>query len=163
MTLCEPPFAENNPILYVNMDNVLVDFQSGINAMSEDVLKEYEGRYDDIPGIYAKMRPRDGAIRAIYLLSRMYDIYVFSSASWGNYSSWSNKFIWLKTFLLGVCDVRLILSHHKDLNRGDFLIDDCERKDVKEFCERLIIFDSERFPDWSSVLSFLVALRHKSK
>lgn len=56
MTVCEPSFAGKNPILYVNMDNVLVGFQSG-----------------------------------------------------------------------------------------------------------LILFDSERFPDWSSVLSFLVALRHKSK
>lgn len=74
MTVCEPSFPGKNPILYVNMDNVLVDFQSGIDAVSEDVLKEYEGRYDEILGIYAKMRPRDGAIRAIYIFSRMYDI-----------------------------------------------------------------------------------------
>lgn len=71
MTVYEPSFPGKNPILYVNMDNVLVDFQSGIDAVSEDVLKEYEGRYDEILGIYAKMRPWDGAIRAIYILGCM--------------------------------------------------------------------------------------------
>ncbi len=30
MTVCEPSFAGKNPILYVNMDNVLVGFQSGL-------------------------------------------------------------------------------------------------------------------------------------
>lgn len=35
MTVCEPSFPGKNPMLYVNMDNVLVDFQSGIDAVSE--------------------------------------------------------------------------------------------------------------------------------
>ncbi len=30
------------PILYIDMDNVLVDFQSGINKLSEYEKKEYE-------------------------------------------------------------------------------------------------------------------------
>ena len=32
------------PILYIDMDNVLVDFQSGINKLSEYEKKEYEGQ-----------------------------------------------------------------------------------------------------------------------
>lgn len=43
------------PILYIDMDNVLVDFQSGINKLSEYEKKEYEGRYDEVPNIFAKM------------------------------------------------------------------------------------------------------------
>ena len=42
------------PILYIDMDNVLVDFQSGINKLSEYEKKEYEGRYDEVPNIFAK-------------------------------------------------------------------------------------------------------------
>lgn len=45
------------PILYIDMDNVLVDFQSGINKLSEYEKKEYEGRYDEVPNIFAKMYP----------------------------------------------------------------------------------------------------------
>lgn len=162
MTVCEP-LARNNPVLYVDMDNVLVNFQSGVDALSEDMRKEYEGRYDEVPGIYAKMLPVDGAIRAMRILSRMYDVYVLSSASWANPSSWSDKFVWINTYLPGICYKRLILSHHKDLNRGDFLIDDREKNGAKEFCGELILFGSDKFPDWSFVLSYLVTLRYKSK
>lgn len=37
-------------ILYFDMDNVLVDFQSAFKHLSEDTLKEYEGRLDEVPG-----------------------------------------------------------------------------------------------------------------
>ena len=49
------------PILYFDMDNVLVNFKSGIDATNTDVLAQYadDGKgnphYDDIPGIFAKM------------------------------------------------------------------------------------------------------------
>ena len=33
-------------IIYVDMDNVLVDFQSGIDKLDEETLKEYEGNLD---------------------------------------------------------------------------------------------------------------------
>ena len=36
------------------MDNVLVDFPSGIAALSEQDQQAYEGRFDEVPGILAK-------------------------------------------------------------------------------------------------------------
>ncbi len=33
-------------IIYIDMDNVLVDFQSGIDQLEEQVKQEYEGRLD---------------------------------------------------------------------------------------------------------------------
>ena len=59
------------PILYIDMDNVLVDFQSGINKLSEYEKKEYEGRYDEVPNIFAKMYPYKGAIDAFHRLVRL--------------------------------------------------------------------------------------------
>lgn len=44
----------SRPILYIDMDNVLVDFQSGINRLSKYEKREYEGRYDEVPNIFAK-------------------------------------------------------------------------------------------------------------
>ena len=33
----------------IDMDNVLVDFQSGLDHVSEEVKAEYDGRLDEIP------------------------------------------------------------------------------------------------------------------
>jgi 5'(3')-deoxyribonucleotidase len=51
---------------------------------------------------------------------------------------------------------RLIISHHKNLNNGDYLIDDREKNGAKEFAGELIQFGSEKFPDWNSVTDYLL-------
>ena len=50
----------NKKIVYVDMDNVLVDFQSGIDAMQDVITSEYDGRIDEVPGIFAQMKPLPG-------------------------------------------------------------------------------------------------------
>ena len=40
-------------IVYIDMDNVLVDFQSGIDALNKKTRDEYKGHYDETPGIFA--------------------------------------------------------------------------------------------------------------
>ena len=44
-------------ILYVDMDNVLVDFQSGLDRVSDNVKANYKDHEDDIPGLFSKMNP----------------------------------------------------------------------------------------------------------
>ena len=44
-------------ILYNDLDNTLVDFPSGIARLSARDQIEYEGHYDDAPGIFALMDP----------------------------------------------------------------------------------------------------------
>ena len=51
-------------ILYFDMDNVLVNFQSGLDQLSEETLQKYEGQLDNVPGLFALMHPLDGAIEA---------------------------------------------------------------------------------------------------
>ena len=48
--------------LFFDMDGVLVDFQSGIDKLSDAEKKEYEGRLDEVPGIFGLMEPMEGAI-----------------------------------------------------------------------------------------------------
>lgn len=43
-----------NKIVYVDMDNVLVDFKTGIEIFSQAELEMYEGRYDEVPHIFSK-------------------------------------------------------------------------------------------------------------
>jgi hypothetical protein len=44
-------------ILYLDMDNVLVDFPSAIPRLSPEQCSAYEGRLDEVPGIFALMDP----------------------------------------------------------------------------------------------------------
>lgn len=146
----------NKKILYVDMDNVLVNFQSGIDALSEDLRNQYVGRYDEVPNIFSKMQPNERAIDAINCLKDKYDIYILSTSPWDNPSAWSDKLEWVKRYLGEVCYKRLILSHHKDLNAGDYLIDDRKKNGAADFKGRLILFGSEQFPDWKSVVEYLL-------
>ena len=49
-------------ILYVDMDNVLVDFPSGVSKLSQEVINEYESNLDEVPNIFSLMEPLEGAI-----------------------------------------------------------------------------------------------------
>lgn len=41
--------------IYVDMDNVLVDFKTGIEKLDKNVIDEYEGRLDEVPNIFSLM------------------------------------------------------------------------------------------------------------
>ena len=143
-------------VLYIDMDNVLVNFQSGINAISEEDRQQYEGDLDEVPGIFSKMQPYDGAIEAYQKLAQHFDTYILSTAPWENPSAWSDKLLWVKKYLGQTAHKRLILSHNKNLNAGDFLVDDRTANGAGEFAGEHIHFLSEQFKDWDDVLSYLL-------
>lgn len=142
--------------LYIDMDNVLVDFQSGIDRTPAEILTQYEGHLDDVPGIFALMSPMPGAVEAFERLAQKYDVYILSTAPWNNPTAWSDKVKWVQKYLGKVAYKRLILSHHKNLCRGDYIIDDRTRHGVDIFEGEHIHFGTERFPDWDSVLAYLI-------
>ena len=138
------------------MDNVLVDFPSGISQLPDDLYEKYAGRFDEVPNIFSMMQPIDGAIDAFETLSKIYDSYILSTAPWENSSAWKDKNEWVKKYLGKSAHKRLILSHHKNLNKGDYLIDDRTANGAGEFEGEHIQFGSEKFPDWDSVLEYLL-------
>ena len=149
------------PVLYVDMDNTLVDFASAFPQVDPRMLRAYEDDCDDIPGIFAFMRPMPGAVEAIHTLSERYDIYVLSTAPWNNPSAWSDKVRWIQRHFGSepgsVLYKRLILSHHKDLHRGAILVDDRpERNGAGDFEGIVVPFGYPRFPDWESVVDWLL-------
>lgn len=142
-------------VLYIDMDNVLVDFPSGIAQLPAEVVAQYEERLDEVPGIFALMSPMPGAVESFEELARLYDTYILSTAPWENPSAWSDKLLWVKRHLGSPAHKRLILSHHKNLNDGHYLVDDRTKNGADRFRGEHIHFGTERFPDWSAVVSYL--------
>ncbi len=141
--------------LYVDMDNVLVDFGSGIARVPAEIQARYEGRMDEVPGIFALMDPLPGAVESFQELSALFDTYILSTAPWENASAWSDELLWVKQHLGERGYKRLILSHHKNLNAGHFLVDDRKNNGAERFAGEWLHFASPAFPDWTAVVEYL--------
>ena len=103
-------------IVYVDMDGVLVDFQSGIDSLTEEQRQSFKDGLDDVPGIFSKMKPVEGALEAYEELTRHFDVYILSTAPWNNPSAWTDKLLWVKKYLGDLAHKRLILSHNRKIN-----------------------------------------------
>ena len=157
--------------IFVDMDGVLVNFQSGIDKLSEKQKRDYaddgtgKSHYDDVPNIFSLMEPMPGAIEAVGKLKDMgYDMYILSTAPWGNHSAWSDKVAWVTECLDDVFHKRMIITHCKGLlaaQKDAYLIDDREGHGASDFGERHLQFGSDRFPDWAAILDFFKSKSYK--
>ncbi len=141
-------------IVYVDMDNVLVDFPSAFKKIDQETLDNYTHK-DNIPNIFSKMDPMENAIEAFKFLHENFELYILSTAPWGNPTAWSDKLLWVKKYLGDIAEKKLILSHHKNLNKGDFLIDDRKKNGADKFSGELIQFGTNQFPNWTSVIEYM--------
>ena len=154
---------ENNKqkkIVYFDMDNVLVDFPYGIECLGEADRLKYKDNFDECPNIFSLMRPMPGAIESYRILAAHFDTYILSTSPWKNPSAWIHKLEWVQKYLgekeTDPAYKRLILTHHKNLNKGDFLIDDRTKNGVDRFEGEHIHFGTEKFPDWKRVMEYIM-------
>ena len=146
----------NKKRIFFDMDGVLVDFQSGVDNLSEEVKEEYKGRIDEVPGIFSLMQPIPGALEAVQLLAKNYDVYILTTSPWNNPTAASDKVEWVKKHMNGIFHKRVVISHHKELCIGDYLIDDNAKNGASEFSGEWIQMGSKQFPDWDSILKYLL-------
>ena len=151
----------NKPIIYIDMDGVLVDFESALTKVSPEMLEKFADEYDNIPGIFALMDPMPGALEAVDALKEKYDLYILSSSPWENPTALDDKLAWVKKHFGGdgrenIFLRKVVFSSVKQLSRGDILIDDRTTKGAAEFVGRHIHFGTPEFPDWQSVLDELL-------
>ena len=132
--------------LYIDMDGVLVDLQSNLDKQGW-----HQNVFKDPP-------PIDGAVEAFNKLcqSDKYDVYILSTAPWNIPNSWTQKRLWVSKYLGAKAHKRLILCNHKNLLRGDILIDDRTANGAGEFQGELIQFGTEKYPDWQTVIKHLL-------
>ena len=147
-------------IVYVDMDGVIVDFQSGKKRLSSEDKKRYKkSGYDNHPSIFSLMEPQEGAIESLYSLDSLFELYILSTAPWDNPNAWKQKREWVERYFgkgkENLFHKKVILSHHKNLNEGDFLIDDRKKNGAKDFKGEWIHFGTDKFPDWDAVTDYL--------
>ena len=147
----------NKKRIYFDMDGVLVDFESGLAKVDEATTEQYKGKLDEIPGLFALMEPTPGAAEVVRLLARNnYDLFILTTSPWNNPTAASDKIEWVKKHLDDIFHKRVIITHRKDLLEGDYLIDDRAKNGASEFKGEWIQFGSEKFPDWETILKYLL-------
>ena len=144
---------EKKKILYVDMDGVLVDFDSGLKQAEPDLLKIYKGQLDNIPNLFSWMVPMSGAIETFKALAEKYDTYILTTAPWKNETALQDKKDWLNKYFGELIKKKVIFSHHKELLIGDYLIDD---RPVNGFKGKQFLFGSKEYPDWNAITKELL-------
>lgn len=144
-------------IVYIDMDGVLVDLQSAIDRLDPQVRAAAVEDIDEVPHLFANPDPMPGAINAFNRICKKYDVYILSTAPWGNPTAWSDKRLWVERHLGENAFKRLILSHNKHLCHGDYLIDDRLKNGAEKFTGEHIHFGTDKFNNWDTVLKYLEA------
>lgn len=162
---------DKKKILYIDMDGVVADFDKGILQIYPDYKNthhtslEWPIRHMKVlkvikndPLFFLKLESISGAIDAVNELfaSDKYDIYFLSTPMWNVPHSFLQKKIWIQKHFGMKARKRLILTYRKDLNKGDYLIDDTTRNGAGEFEGEHLHFGTEKYPDWKSVLKKLL-------
>lgn len=144
-------------IIYIDMDDVLCDFKG---AYQEALLKNPDIKYPQSQyGFWQKLKPIDNAVETVTYLKKHFDIYILSAPSIYNPLSYTEKRVWVEEYLGFDMIDKLILSRHKGLNKGDYLIDDIlEGNGQENFEGELINFGSTEFLDWETIKKFFVSL-----
>ena len=151
------------PILFFDMDGVLVDFMSVVKEYHPDIdlLEEHERKplikkLCLLPEFYSKMPPYPGAIDSWHTLGQKFDNYILSAPKWQNPFSYIEKRIWCDEYLGESVYKKLILSHNKGILSGFGLIDDRLKYGVDKFKGLHIHFGTDKFPDWEQTTKYLM-------
>lgn len=149
-----------------DMDGCIADFWGMLISLHPELLNMTErdkSTHDYVdylleykqPGIFNILLPITQAVESVELLAKHYDIYFLSTPSWVAPLSYSHKRFWIERYFPEIGYKRLILSHNKGLVKGAYLIDDRIANGVDQFEGIHIHFNTEKFPDWTSVIKYL--------
>lgn len=147
---------KNKKIIYIDMDNVLTDFKSGIDLLSNENKIKYKKRYDEAPDIFRKMAPMRHAIYSFEFLYKYFDVYILTTSPWENNKALGDKLFWIKKHLGKKSKKRVIFSHYKNLLNGDYIIDDRTKNGVSKFKGEHIHFGKDPYFGWLEVLDYMI-------
>ncbi|WP_281337243.1 5' nucleotidase, NT5C type [Flavobacterium eburneipallidum] len=158
-------------ILYIDMDGVVADFDKALEYYDSEINKmnhENDSNQATIRNnkvdviceaneeFFHQIPPIDSAIETVSQLFEKFDIYFLSTPMWSAPHSFTGKRIWIEKHFGEMASKRLILTHRKDLNIGEYLIDDRICNGVENFSGTHIHFGSEKFPNWEITAKYLI-------
>ena len=135
-------------IVYFDLDGVLADYAGKPSYKNDNSISP--------KGFFLSLDPIEGGLEAFKKLSEHYECFFLTTAPWSNVHALSEKRIWVEEHLGEFAFKRLITTHRKDLLKGDYLIDDRTVNGVENFEGEHIHFGSDNFPNWKSVLKYLI-------
>ena len=136
-------------IVYIDLDNTMADY---VGAAKEMNINLEDAKH--IKGFFRNLKPMPGAIESYNKLSEHFDVYILSTGPWSNPTSFVEKVEWVKEYLPNAYK-NVIFSHHKDLNIGDYLIDDSTKNGAGNFIGEHIQIHSNKFPTWNDVITYI--------
>ena len=148
--------TKKKKIVYVDMDGVIADFDNALpDWVREQQLsdEEWDG-FIDAHHYALHLNLIDGAKEALAWLDEYFEVYILSTPVWAAPNNWIDKRLWIEKHFPAF-KKRLILSHHKNLCVGDYLIDDRIKNGAGKFTGKQILFGSLKFPNWSTVIDYL--------
>lgn len=140
--------------IYIDMDGTLCDF-FGPFLKSRQENPSLEFPHSKI-GYFKELLPLPGAIDAFNELKKYYDVWILTRPSFKNIHCFTEKAEWVLEYLGYDSLEKLVICGDKSLLKGDYLIDDNGQNGQGEFEGEWIHFDTDKYPDWDSVLKYLI-------
>ena len=142
-------------IVYIDMDDTLCDFtwSHSFHTMKNPEVKYPQSQW----GFFSSLYPLEGAIEAVNALldSKEYSPHILTAPSIKNPLCYTEKRVWVGNHLGMEMVDRLIISSHKNLLKGDYLIDDNISGKGQDKFEGELLHFGETFPDWRSIREYL--------
>jgi 5'-nucleotidase len=140
--------------IYIDMDGVLADFNNGAKKFfNENPNQKFpQSRY----GFFIGLEEIPNAILSVKKIQEKYDVWILTRPSIKNINCYSEKAYWLvQRFGEDILN-RTVMSCDKSIVKGDYLIDDQISDGQLEFEGKLLKFGSPEFPDWNSIINYLL-------
>lgn len=133
------------------MDDTLCDFMGPFRS------GEYKLKYPQSKvGFFLDLQPLDFAIEGVKILQEKYDVWILTRPSMKNTHCYTEKAEWIKKYFGEEMLEKLIICPNKSLVKGEYLIDDDIKHGQKEFEGEHIQFGNSNFPNWKSVINYLI-------
>ena len=134
--------------IYIDMDGVLCDFHKAAESHPKFGTKGFR---PDLEMDFSKFDPMPGAIDAVAALLDMgHEVFIATTPPWNNPSAWGQKRNWVEKHL-PVLKRKMILTHRKDLLKGDILIDDTTYRGQRDFEGEFMHFGQNGM-DWKYII-----------
>ena len=143
-------------LIYIDMDGCLCDYDTAFRLA---LLKNPNQPFPQSQwGFFLYLEEIPGAIKAFRKLEEKYDVWILTRPSFKNVNCFTEKAEWVWNHLGFETLQKTIMAGDKSLLKGDYLIDDMDGDGQANFEGEWIRFKSEKFPDWNSVINYLMNL-----